>query len=105
MKKSKLKICLSAAALVLAMSVMVGTAMAYFTTYATAEGGVTVDLGFVHTEIDEEVINGKKQIVLQNTSEFDCYVRLKALVGDAHKVGVVYSEPEGAGLWTPGADG
>ena len=105
MKRNKMKICLSAAALVLAMSVMIGTAMAYFTTYAVAEGGVTLDLGFTQTEINEEVVNGKKQIVLENTSDYDCYVRLKALTGDAHKDGIAYSEPVGAGLWTPGADG
>ena len=105
MKRNKMKICLSAAALVLVMSVMIGTAMAYFTTYAVAEGGVTLDLGFTQTEINEEVVNGKKQIVLENTSDYDCYVRLKALTGDAHKDGIAYSEPDGAGLWTPGADG
>ena len=106
MKKSKMKtICLSVAALVLVMSVMIGTAMAYFTTYATAKGGVTLDLGFTETETEEEVINGKKQIVLKNTGDYDCYVRLKALTGDAHKAGIAYSEPDGASLWTPGADG
>ncbi len=105
MKRNKMKICLSAAALVLAMSVMIGTAMAYFTTYAVAEGGVTLDLGFTQTEINEEVVNGKKQIVLENTSDYDCYVRLKALTGNAHKDGIAYSEPDGAGLWTPGVDG
>lgn len=105
MKKKMKTICLSAAALVLAMGVMVGTAMAYFTTYAVADGGVTLDLGFTHTEINEEVINGKKQLVLENTSDYDCYVRLKALTGNAHKDGIAYSEPEGAGLWTPGTDG
>lgn len=105
MKKKMKTICLSAAALVLAMGVMVGTAMAYFTTYTVADGGVTLDLGFTHTEINEEVINGKKQLVLENTSDYDCYVRLKALTGNAHKDGIAYSEPEGAGLWTPGTDG
>lgn len=106
MKKSKIKtICLSAAALVLVLSVMIGTAMAYFTTYATAEGGVTLDLGYAQTEIEEEVVNGKKQIVLNNTGDYDCYVRVKALTGDAYKDGITYTEPDGAGLWTPGADG
>ena len=105
MKKSKMKICLSIAALVMALSVMIGTAMAYFTTYAVAEGGVTLDLGFAQTEINEEVVNGKKQIVLTNTGDNDCYVRVKALTVEAHKDGIVYSEPDGAGLWTPGADG
>ena len=103
--KKKMKICLSAVTFVLVMSVMIGTAMAYFTTYVEAEGGVTIDLGFTNTEINEEVVNGRKQITLENTSDYDCYVRLKALTGDAHKEGIAYSEPSGAGLWTPGADG
>ena len=99
------KICLTAIALVMAMGIMVGTAMAYFTTYAVAEGGVTLDLGFTKTQIEEEVINGKKEIKLTNTGDYDCYVRLRAYTGDAYKDSIAYSEPGAAGLWTPGSDG
>ena len=107
MKKLKVKktICLTAAAVALLGTLSVGTAMAYFTTYATAEGGVEIDLGFTETEINETVVDGKKEIKLENTGDYDCYVRLKALTGDAYKDSLVYSEPDAAGKWTPGADG
>ena len=103
MKKNMFKtICLAATALILTAGISIGTAMAYFTTYATAEGGITLDLGFTQTEIDEKVIDGKKEIVLKNTGDHDCYVRLKAITGNAYKDSIVYSEPDSAGKWTPG---
>lgn len=107
MKNRKLTktICLAAAAVTLTASLTVGTAMAYFTTYAVAEGGVTLDLGFTETVPNEEVVNGKKEIQIENTGDYDCYVRLKALTGDAYKDDITYSEPDQAGKWTPGADG
>ena len=106
MKKNTLKtICLTAAALILTGGIAVGGAMAYFAAYVPAEGGYTVELGFTRTEIEEKVEYGKKEITLTNTGEYDCYVRLKALTGDAYKESLVYSEPEDAGKWTPGADG
>ena len=106
MKKNTLKtICLAAAALIMVATVAIGSAMAYFTTYVTAKGGYVVELGFTKTEIEEVVEYGKKVITLTNTGDFDCYVRLKALTGDAYKDSLVYSEPDNAGKWTPGADG
>lgn len=104
-KLSKKTIGLTAAALMLTASVGAGSAMAYFTTYAEAKGGVVLDLGFTGTEIEEKVVDGKKQLQLENTGEYDCYVRLKALTGDAYKDNIMYAEPDGAGKWTPGADG
>lgn len=107
MKKMKINktICLAAAAIALIGSLSVGTAMAYFTTYATAQGGVEIDLGFTETEINETVVSGQKEIKLENTGDYDCYVRLKALTGDAYKDSLKYAEPAGEGKWTPGADG
>ncbi len=106
MKKNTFKtICLAAAALILVTAVTIGSAMAYFTTYVTAKGGYVVELGFTKTEIKEEVEYGKKVIALTNTGDFDCYVRMKALTGDAYKDSLEYLEPENAGKWTPGADG
>lgn len=92
-------------ALILTLSISVGGAMAYFTTYTEAEGGVTMELGFPNTDIEERVVDGKKEIKLLNTGDYDCYVRLKALTGDAYKDSLTYAEPDGAGKWTPGADG
>jgi len=103
MKKNTIRtICLTAAALILASGLTVGSAMAYFTTYVTGSGGVELKLGAVKTEIDEKVVNGKKELTLTNTGNLDCYVRLKALTGDAYKNGIAYSEPGGEGKWTPG---
>ena len=106
MKKKYLKtICLAAVVLTLVAGIAVEHAMAYFTTYVEAKGGYTVDLGFTRTEIKEDVEFGKKVISLKNTGDYDCYVRLKALTGDAYKDSLMYSEPSGAGKWIPGAEG
>ncbi len=102
---NKKTICLAAAAVVLSASIGVGSAMAYFTTYAVAEGGYQIHLGFTETDIEEEVVNGRKEVQIKNTGGYDCYIRMKALTGDAYKAGLTYSEPDGAGKWTPGADG
>lgn len=104
-KMSKKTICLKMAAMALVAGLSINSVMAYFTTYATAEGGVVLDLGFTKTEIDEKVVDGRKEIVLENTGDYDCYVRLKALTGDAYKESLMYSEPDNAGKWTPGVDG
>lgn len=103
--KSNKTIGLALMALVLTLSVSVGGVMAYFTTYTEAKGEVTMELGYTNTEIEENVVNGQKEIKLVNTGDYDCYVRLKALTGDAYKESLVYSEADGAGKWTPGADG
>lgn len=100
-KKSKKAICLAALAALLVTGSAVGSAMAYFTTYAVAEGGVTLELGFEETVPREEVSNRKKEVRIENTGDYDCFVRMKALTGDAHKEGLVYSEPDGAQNWTP----
>ena len=105
-KKMNMKtIYLAGLALILAAGVSAGSVLAYFTTYTVAEGSGTLKLGFTETEIDETVENGQKEVVLKNTGEFDCYVRMKALTGDAYKDLITYSEPEDAKNWTPGADG
>ena len=95
---------LVAAALVLVACIGVGSALAYFTTYTVAEGGMNIVLNFSDSEIEEKVIDGQKQIALKNTGDTEAYVRIKALVGDDHPV--VYSEPsETNGSWKVNADG
>lgn len=104
---NKRTICLTAVAVFLIAGLTVGTAMAYFTTYAVAQGGYTIKLGGTETEIEEkvELVDPMKEITIQNTGDYDCYVRLKALVGDAFKEKMKYSEPGEERKWTPGADG
>ena len=104
---SKKTIYLTAIAAFLAVGLSVGTAMAYFTTYAVAQGGYTIHLGRTETEMEETVnlVDPRKEIKLKNTGDFDCFVRLKALTGDAYKENMKYIEPGEEGKWTPGVDG
>ena len=96
-------ICLTAVALTLVAGLSVGKALAYFTTYTEAKGGIELDLGYTETIPEEKVIDGAKQVILRNTGDFDCYVRMKALTGSSYTIS--YTEPGGEGKWTPGADG
>lgn len=94
-------LCLAGAALLLAGSVTVGSAIAYFTTYATASGSAQVSLGFTETEPDEEVSNWTKRIVIDNTGDHECYVRVKALAGNKYQDHLEISGPG----WTEGEGG
>lgn len=98
---SKKSLCLAGAALVLAASLTVGKAAAYFTTYATATGGMEVDLGFTRIVPDEEVYDWTKHIKIDNTGDYPCYVRAKVFAGEKFQAGLVIS---GEG-WTLGEDG
>lgn len=102
MKKnfSKKSLCLAAAALALTASLSVGSAMAYFTTYATAEGGVAVSLGTTVTEPQETVSDWTKHITIQNTGDYDCFVRVKVFAGSKYQSGLVFSDEDGK--WSPG---
>lgn len=83
MKSSKIgKTALIAAAVTLTASLSVGSALAYFTTYCTAEGSYTLDMGFPETDIDEEVYNNGKNITITNIGDYDCYVRVKVFAPD-----------------------
>ena len=101
MKKclSKKAIALTAAALTLTMGLSVGTAMAYFTTYTEAAGGVPLELGFTTTVPSETVDNWTKHVTIANTGNQDCYVRVKAFAGSAYALQYTGDN------WTPGADG
>lgn len=103
MKKflSRKNLCLAGAALLLAGSVTVGSAMAYFTTYATASGGASISLGFTQTVPSEEIVDWTKRISVENTGTADCYVRVKIFAGAKYQAGLQIS---GEG-WTSGEDG
>lgn len=106
MKKSfnKKNLCLAAAALTLTAGLSVGSAMAYFTTYATASGGGTVSLGSTTIIPEEEVVNMEKRISVKNTGDYECFVRVKVLAGDKYKDGLVFT-PDAEGTWSIGDDG
>lgn len=74
---NKKTILLAGAAFVLTASLSVGSAAAYFTTYATSEGAVPVKMGFTETVPHEEVTNGAKHITITNEGDYDCFVRVK----------------------------
>lgn len=105
MKKSlnKKTFCLAAAALTFAASLKAGSAMAYFTTYAAADGGQEISLGLTTTVPDETVSDWTKHIVIRNTGETECYVRVKILAGGKYEEGITVSDT--SGKWTPGTDG
>ena len=106
MKKSfnKKNLCLAAAALTLTAGLSVGSAMAYFTTYATASGGGTVSLGSTTIIPEEKVVNMEKRISVKNTGDYECFVRVKVLAGDKYKDGLVFT-PDAEGTWSLGDDG
>lgn len=101
MRSRKKSLCLAGAALLLAGSVTAGSAMAYFTTNATASGGGQVSLGFTQTEPNETFGERSKHITVANTGERDCFVRVKIFAGEKYQSGL---QIEGSG-WTLGEDG
>ena len=102
-KINKNSLCLAAAALTLTAGISAGTAMAYFTTYTEASGGVTLNMGFSETIPKEDFSNWTKHVSVENTGDYDCYVRVKALAGSKYQDGLQYSDSDGK--WTPGEDG
>ena len=89
-------------AVVLALGLLLGSsihsAMAYFTTYASAKGGIKISLGD-STTITEEFKDWKKTIKIKNTGQMDCYVRAKVLAGEQYTIAAA-----GSG-WSQGKDG
>lgn len=93
MKKSfnKKTLCLAGTALLLTAGLSVGSAMAYFTTYTQVNGGVTLSLGMTTTIPDETVDNWTKHVTIQNTGDYDCFVRVRAFAGAQYQDGLTYS--------------
>ena len=94
----KTRVLLVTAAAVLTLAAGAQTALAYFTTYATAKGGYTIRLGET-TAIEENFANWTKKIQVSNTGSLPCYVRVKAFCGSNYTLTFA-----GDG-WTQGADG
>ncbi len=59
---------LAVLAVVLVLSSGIGTALAYFSTYADARGGYVIRLQG-RTEIEEEITAGRKTVVIRNLGE------------------------------------
>lgn len=101
-KLSKRAICLAAAAVALTGTLAVGSAYAYFTTYSEAKGNVVFQMGETRTEPHEEVKEGKKIVSIENTGDYDCYIRVKAYAGNNYNLS--YADG-GSGKWYDGGDG
>ena len=89
-------------AMFLAVTASLGTAWAYFTTYATAKGSYTIHLGD-ETTINEHFSGWKKSVSIVNDAKSSqpVFVRVKGFCGSAYSL--VYSDE--SGKWSPGADG
>lgn len=98
-KFNKKSLCLAAAALALTAGLSVNSAMAYFTTYTTAAGDVTISLGSTVTIPEEKVSDWTKHIVIKNTGDYECYVRVKVFAGEKYQDGLQY---QGSQKWSPG---
>lgn len=98
-KLHKKPLVLAAAAIALTGFLTVGSAMAYFTTYATAGGGVKMNMGFTTTVPDEKIDEKGKHVTIINKGDYDCFVRVKAFA----PVALTYLAPDGG--WQAGDDG
>ena len=78
-------------------------AIAYFTTYTAASGSAVLHLGFTTTIPDEEVSDWTKHVSIQNTGDKECYVRVKAFVGELYEAALTYTDT--SGKWSAGEDG
>lgn len=91
-------------AFALAAGTRVPDALAYFTSYASAEGRVQVGLTFSETETGDDVSDWTKHISVTNTGTVPCYVRVKVLVSEKYGKYVSYSS-QSEGSWTLEEDG
>lgn len=82
-------IAMSAAALGMTAALTIESSMAYFTTYVSAGGSMTVSLG-AQTTIHEEdkMVDMTKRISVRNTSDSnECFVRVKIFCGGEFSIG------------------
>ena len=93
-KLHKKPLIMAAATLALTGTLAVGSAMAYFTTYSTAGGGVTMNMGFTETIPNETVDQNGKHVTISNIGDYDCFVRVTAFA----PVALTYNAPDGG--WT-----
>lgn len=90
---NKKKIFLFAATIAMILATTTESAMAYFTTYATAEGGYVIHLG--DTYIEEDVDGWIKRANVRNDGQ-PAYVRVTAFAGEEYTLEFTY-DPD---LWS-----
>lgn len=98
------KTILAAAAVVLPLSVGIGSALSYFTDNVSSSGGYAVEVGEPQTEITETFGNWTKHVTVTNTGEIPVYIRARAFSGSQYEL--VYSGETGAdgAAWTVSGD-
>lgn len=77
-RSNRLIAVMAVVAVVLITAVSTKEAMAYFTTYATAQGSLPVTLG-PKTEVHENFKDWTKNIQVENTGDVSVYVRVRLL--------------------------
>lgn len=86
-------------ALIMAVTAGSGRAWAYFTTYASAEGGITIALGD-RTEIEEKFSNWEKRVTITSDPDSEpVYIRAKAFGSGSYPLTC------GGEGWSDGGDG
>ena len=92
---------LSALALLLVLGGSIGETIAYFSTYAEAKGGYTIELGD-STEIREEFSNWTKRVSIASDANSEpVFIRVKAFCGSRYTL----SYTDATGRWSLGGDG
>lgn len=92
---------LALTAIVGVASAGIGSAWSYFTTYAEASGGYTIELGD-KTEIKETFSDWTKHVVIDNEEGSEpVYIRVRAFCGSQYTLEYLYDRTH----WRPGDDG
>lgn len=86
------KYLLVAAALVVIGATSIKPAMAYFTNSHQAVGTVTVHLGDLEITPNENAKEWTKEITVQNTGDYDVFVRVKAICGSQYSANLTSGE-------------
>lgn len=98
MKKKSIFLLALTVALVLSCSI--NSAISYFTTYAKARGGYTIELGDTH--IDEEISQRAKHVTISaDEKALPSYVRARGYSGAAYPLEYTFDAED----WTDGGDG
>ena len=87
-----------AAALALVSLASVKTTMAYFTDHKETTGGVTLSLGDSRITPKETVEGMVKHVTVENTGNYDVFIRVKAVYGSKYDVVLAKGTAEGWSL-------
>ena len=103
---NKRRLLLALLAVIMVLSVSIGPALAYFSTYTVAEGKKPIKV-VPDTTIDEEVANETQKVVtVTNAGNAPCFVRATAFAPTGVTLGTAggngWSAQDGEGFWVYG---